>query len=115
MRRLDEIEARANGATPGPWGEWASDKENGISPAASIEVDICRAGQTPEDAENLYFISRARTDVPTLVAALKAVLALADHVTETHAALPEPHGAFTRGYATALRDIRAAIEGALLP
>lgn len=52
-------------------------------------------------------------DVPALVTALRAVLNLADHVTETHALLPKPHGAFTRGYATALRDLRAAIEGAL--
>lgn len=64
-----------------------------------------------DNARDCYHI--VQDDVPALVAALRAVLALADHVTETHAALPEPHGAFTRGYATALRDIRAAIEGAL--
>ena len=94
MNRLNEIEARANAATEGPW-EWEGEAKaeweigaNSLVPsrrpddpvlygygydASGIEV------KTPADAE---FIAHARTDVPALVAALRAVLALhtAEHV-----------------------------------
>ena len=88
MNRLNEIEARANAATEGPW-EWEGDAKaeweigaNSLVPsrrpddpvlygygydASGIEV------KSPADAE---FIAHARTDVPALVAALRAVLEL---------------------------------------
>ena len=88
MNRLNEIEARANAATEGPW-EWEGEAKaewelgaNSLVPsrrpddpvlygygydASGIEV------KTPADAE---FIAHARTDVPALVAALRAVLKL---------------------------------------
>ena len=86
MKRLDEIEARANAATEGPWewegeakGEWEIGA-NSLVPsrrpddpvlygygydASGIEV------KNPADAE---FIAHARTDVPKMAAALRAVL-----------------------------------------
>ena len=86
MNRLDKIEARANAATEGPW-EWEGEAKaeweigaNSLVPsrrpddpvlygygydASGIEV------KSPADAE---FIAHARTDVPALVAALKAAL-----------------------------------------
>ena len=95
MNRLNEIEARANAATEGPW-EWEGDAKaeweegaNSLVPsrrpddpvlygygydASGIEV------KTPADAE---FIAHARTDVPWLLEqverrdkALEAVLDL---------------------------------------
>ena len=95
MNRLDEIEARANAATEGPW-EWEGEAKaewelgaNSLVPsrrpddpvlygygydASGIEV------KTPADAE---FIAHARTDVPWLLEqvglrdkALEAVLEL---------------------------------------
>ena len=88
MNRLDEIEARANAATEGPW-EWEGEAKaeweigaNSLVPsrrpddpvlygygydASGIEV------KTPADAE---FIAHARTDVPDMAAALRAVLKL---------------------------------------
>ena len=91
MNRLNEIEARANAATEGPW-EWEGEAKaeweigaNSLVPsrrpddpvlygygydASGIEV------KTPADAE---FIAHARTDVPALVAALRAVLKLHKH------------------------------------
>ena len=88
MNRLNEIEARANAATEGPW-EWEGEAKaewelgaNSLVPsrrpddpvlygygydASGIEV------KNPADAE---FIAHARTDVPALVAALRAVLEL---------------------------------------
>ena len=88
MNRLDKIEARANAATEGPW-EWEGEAKaeweigaNSLVPsrrpddpvlygygydASGIEV------KTPADAE---FIAHARTDVPDMAAALRAVLKL---------------------------------------
>ena len=88
MNRLDEIEARANAATEGPW-EWEGEAKaewelgaNSLVPsrrpddpvlygygydASGIEV------KTPADAE---FIAHARTDMPDMAAALRAVLEL---------------------------------------
>ena len=70
MNRLNEIEARANAATEGPWdliggGEY-------VTPVG-IMVAPDDGGVNGADAE---FIAHARTDVPALVAALRAVLKL---------------------------------------
>ena len=88
MNRLNEIEARANAATEGPW-EWEGEAKaeweigaNSLVPsrrpddpvlygygydASGIEV------KTPADAK---LIAHARTDVPDMAAALRAVLKL---------------------------------------
>ena len=88
MNRLNEIEARANAATEGPW-EWEGEAKaeweigaNSLVPsrrpddpvlygygydASGIEV------KSPADAE---FIAASRTDVPALVEALRAGLNL---------------------------------------
>lgn len=97
MKRLDEIEARANAATPGPW-EWEGEAKaeweigaNSLVPsrrpddpvlygygydASGIEV------KSPADAE---FIAHARTDVPALLDALEKVLRLHPRVVVLHA------------------------------
>ena len=97
MKRLDEIEARANAATEGPWewegeakGEWEIGA-NSLVPsrrpddpvlygygydASGIEV------KNPADAE---FIAHARTDVPALLDALEKVLRLHPRVVVLHA------------------------------
>ena len=94
MNRLNEIEARANAATEGPW-EWEGEAKaeweigaNSLVPsrrpddpvlygygydASGIEV------KTPADAE---FIAHARTDMPDMAAALRAVLKL--HKEDVH-------------------------------
>ena len=112
MNRLDEIEARANAATEGPWEvgdryhcvaadtcdcrqdygplidtyqhpEWGTmhvhrtDEpwwHDGVlyRPAGGSPGEVCR-DTASADAE---FIAHARTDVPALVAALRAVLEL---------------------------------------
>jgi hypothetical protein len=70
---LDEIEARANAATPGPW--------HGAIPACGHEHDdeVCSI-EAPDSAvlascvkreEDLQFILAARTDVPALVARVR--------------------------------------------
>ena len=86
--RLDEIEARANAATGGPWGVYdgaesiltehdcTGDCEDFHPILVRNQVDgvpLPSVWSTPEDA---VFIAQARTDVPALVAALRAVLDL---------------------------------------
>lgn len=69
---LDEIQARADAATGGPWEHVGS-----YGRIVSGHVQVCRAygddGTATPDAE---FIAHARTDVPRLVAALRAVEAV---------------------------------------
>ena len=82
--RLNEIEARANAATEGPW---EADKYTELDPDGFYELARVIAPD-PDDEEDYAigvvhvgilrndaaFIAHARTDVPALVAALRAVL-----------------------------------------
>ena len=73
MNRLDKIEARANAATDGPWeGIRYPDGLLGRV-IASDELGVCIAEDFPDDAD-AEFIAHARTDVPDMAAALRAVL-----------------------------------------
>ena len=89
MNRLNEIEARANAATEGPWAPWRDQdgaphmngllmvgNADAVIPEGELwveDVDINPVAHTytPWDRE---FISHARTDVPDMAAALRAVL-----------------------------------------
>ena len=93
MKRLDEIEARARAATPGPWevdpftwkpghpippSEWL-----GIESTGPVKGEVARIRPNEdEDHANAEFIAHAREDVPALVAALRAVLKV--HARLTH-------------------------------
>lgn len=77
--RLDQIEQRAKGATEGPW-EVLGDEDYGYEvhgqrepssiPGVWRPTEVCGPGQE----RNAEFIAHARTDVPALVAALRAVV-----------------------------------------
>lgn len=105
--RLDAIETRANAATGGPWivymtmhAEPKVIREKGGYPAGLIaDPSSAPADYGIADAE---FIAHARTDVPALVAALRAVLDLAVERGD-HDPTEWVH----------VRDIRAAIDAAL--
>lgn len=86
MNRLDEIEARANAATDGPW------EADGLEGTITSKTDgqaINRQGLylvvdgitmwAESDAE---FIAAARTDVPALVAVAR--FALSQHAQDGH-------------------------------
>ena len=80
--RLDEIEARANAATEGPWVTGGTDLAGEVYFGTYADPDdptepgvMLGVTGTQEDAA---LIAHARTDVPALVAALRAVLDLAD-------------------------------------
>ena len=75
--RLDEIQALAAAATEGPWEpyrteNWEYDNYVTRTDLRSVAMQYALVWK-PGDAE---FIAHARTDVPALVAALRAVLAL---------------------------------------
>ena len=70
MKRLDEIEARTNAATEGPW-EW--EPQDGWLGSKGGGAVGWRWGLLAQEGDG-QFISHARTDVPALVSALRAVL-----------------------------------------
>ncbi len=112
MSRLDEIEARANAATAGPW-ENANGQVLDV-PTMTNDPDsdcwVADAGSASR-GENAEFIAHARTDVPALVAALRAVLALS---TRDLAESPDyEERIWDSGFNAALGDVRAAITSAL--
>lgn len=86
--RLAEIQARADKATDGPWRSRDLDDYDEETPDA---VEVLEPGPStiamasardwdsdydPEMFANAEFIAHARTDVPALVAAVRAVLEL---------------------------------------
>ena len=94
MSRLDEIKARADAATKGPWlqdGPWWTDDGGSEPTALPCVVDASRAlvvfppdatdvgMKRPEDrAANMAFIAAAREDVPWLVERVRACSSLLD-------------------------------------
>ena len=73
-RILDEIQARADAATEGPWTWAARTTADGDEWAVFDGGDSALAANRDGWAPDAAFIAAARTDVPRLVAALRAVL-----------------------------------------
>lgn len=73
-RILDEIQARADAATEGPWTWAAHTTADGDEWAVFDGGDSALAANRDGWAPDAAFIAAARTDVPRLVAALRAVL-----------------------------------------
>lgn len=84
---LDAIQERADAATPGPWGRdtatfpWGAVTENVVGPGGLWDVATCHGGDLPPDEgraqqarRDADFLARARTDIPRLLAAVRAVL-----------------------------------------
>lgn len=108
---LDEIQARADRATDGPWS-WASHVTVDGDPWAVFdESDHALASNRDGWAADAEFIAHAREDAPRMVAALRGVLRQADALDEL-AASP-----IVAAYAGSLRlgawGIRHAITKAL--
>lgn len=81
--RLDEIEARSDAANDGPWYAESRNVDDPYSLTTVYNVfhngDTADRDLVAEVAyDNAEFIAHARTDVPVLVAALRAVLDLCD-------------------------------------
>ena len=117
--RLDEIEARANAATTGPWSHCLDELRNRTAVhrigSSEVNADVAftyrdRDGRGPgmQDAE---FIAHSRTDVPRMVAALRAVLDVCDGLEEAHRANPKQ--TYEYGLEEAAHQVRNAVEAAL--
>lgn len=103
--RLDEIEARANAATPGPWTV-SEDYSDVVGP----EGDQLASYWNPtSETRNGEFIAHARTDVPALVAEVRR---LRDRVAEVEGPAVEARAALA-ALCYDLEDPGAAALGAL--
>ena len=86
MNRLDEIEARANTALEGPW-EAKSETPTMAGTVWNLRITgkpgiRMNVTEWQHGMENAEFIAHARTDVPDMAAALRAVLEL--HKEDVH-------------------------------
>jgi hypothetical protein len=71
---LDELERRANAATPGPWRDRhqvCSEVWGQAPDSQTCSMQIARVGHAQFDVLNAAFIAAARTDVPALVARVR--------------------------------------------
>lgn len=78
MSTLDEIEARANAATDGPW---YVERDEFDFPVVTVQDGLTDNAVTVADdmnTENAEFIAHARTDTPALVALVRDIKALAE-------------------------------------
>lgn len=69
-QQINEIEACANAATPGPWKVKTGDEDTDGRNFGVYEIDIVprsNSGVLDEDAINEDFISSSRSDIPALV------------------------------------------------
>ena len=78
MNRLNEIEARTNAATEGPW-EAKSETPTMAGAVWNLRITgkpgiRMNVTEWQHGMENAEFIAHARTDVPDMAAALRAVL-----------------------------------------
>ena len=74
MSALDDIRQRAETATPGPWEMTLSADRKRALVWDDSESIVARS----EDDADAEFIAHARADIPRLLGALDAVLALTD-------------------------------------
>lgn len=102
MINLDEIEARANAATPGPWEPLTVRNVAGVrAPNLSCYVYLNEGrGDTHPDTVKRWhsdtaFIAAARTDVPALIARVRELEAERDSYARSHLILKAIHGALT--------------------
>jgi len=78
VNRLNEIEARANAATEGPWAASSGYVESGTATIVECSDPL------PFDQVNAEFIAHARTDVPWLLEKVKLRDKALEAVLEMH-------------------------------
>ncbi|MEU5979421.1 hypothetical protein [Streptomyces sp. NPDC047315] len=82
VQRLDEIEAREQAATAGPWctDAWEIYQGAEYEPGLSLWIgDTCRGtGSLEQDRADAAFVAASRADVPELVAVVRLLLAERD-------------------------------------
>jgi len=81
LKRIEQIEARTEKATPGPW-EW----DEGVLIAAD-EREIMEWEPEYMQWKDMEFIAHSRTDVPWLCELARKLLAVAEAAQEFHDAI----------------------------
>ena len=111
---LAEIEGRAEAATPGPW---VHNGVNGIHTRIGACVAISHVHEDQRRWEDATFIAAARTDVPRMAEALRAVLKaldqLRDDATYHESMESDPAEIRTRAGWKSVDDYRQDIEAAI--
>ena len=127
--RLDEWEALAEKATPGPWfldapghgdervfvGNRGDGREHGLWDIVHASSDALRdltPAAAASETANAAFIAEARTAVPMLIGALRAVLAIKWETRVNSWSEDIDHG-FAQGQAAACDAVAAVIASAL--
>ncbi|MFH9072716.1 hypothetical protein [Streptomyces alboflavus] len=86
--QLDQIEARANAATPGPWctDAWEIYQGTEYQPGISLWIgETCRGTSSPEqDRADAAFVAAARTDVPALLTEVRRLHAALEEIRHLH-------------------------------
>lgn len=78
MQKLDEMQARCNAATPGPWEIYDDGWDIGVciagdgTPGIAYVAEKLRQGRD-EGESDARFVAAARTDLPKVITALRAV------------------------------------------
>ena len=113
-QQLDDIEQRANAATPGPWctDSWEIYQGAEFEAGAEWIGETCRSGEMDDGRADAEFVAHARTDVPALLAEVRrlravldrtralALLEAADFLRDTH----HQYGMNVQEIGTALRN-----------
>lgn len=74
LEKLDEMQARCDKATPGPWrADWKGTNHFELT-SASSPYWLVRPEQGFERGEDLEFVAHSRTDLPRLLAALRVAV-----------------------------------------
>jgi len=108
---LDEIERRANAATPGPWRDKhqvCSEVWGQAPDSQTCSMQIARVGHAQFDALNAAFIAAARTDVPALIARVRELEAECERM-KTFAA--QSFSAIIRQEVEQMREYGLSYEG----
>lgn len=71
MSRIDEIKARAEAATPGPWGEFIAGELSSGDCLLYFDLDETTKLVSEDD---LYFAKHAREDIPWLISEVERLL-----------------------------------------
>jgi hypothetical protein len=112
MTWLDEIEARANAATVGPWAVDWDYREDGADQIDGGSLTIAfMATPAGDHAMDAVFIAAARTDVPRLCATLRKVEALAELLKATL----DPEDAWDRAGLAIAAELRRILEDVWQP
>lgn len=114
---LDEIEARANAATPGPWRDRhqvCSEVWGQAPDSQTCSMQIARVGHAQFDVRNAAFIASARTDVPALIARVRELEAecerLKTFAAQNFSTMIRQEAEQMRGYGLSYEGVRKVLH-----